>query len=403
MAKKIKPLVHFDASYYKYPTSICRGFWGVYPLETGLSSRNIKRRTEWLEAVTVRAKSDFNMMINESYAIPSDIELLECLLEKHGIFLNPFFRRKIRKRVVGKFAEAPIDLAKFEKAFSEAWGYKCRLNNKENIIFNIINHIFEQNIFKIINDPLKYQKLNNWFKKFEPPQTCIICNNNFRVIDLPDWIYFGSNGFNSCCFQCQILQSPRKIELNNLVPAFIESCGFIPCSDANPINYAFTSRLTESKWPKAIQAYIKMGGIDHVKEKFGSWFEALAKTGALPDGVLTTSRGIRCLAQDGHVCHSLDEQHIDNWLFAHGISHEREPHYPVHSTLNPKGGRRADWKVGDKFIEYFGLVGDQNYEKKMDEKITLTKKLNIELIAIYPQDIDNLDHLLHVLLNQSYL
>ena len=39
----------------------------------------------------------------------------------------------------------------------------------------------------------------------------------------------------------------------------------------------------------------------------------------------------------------------------------------------------------------------------MDEKITLTKKLNIELIAIYPQDIDNLDHLLHVLLNQSYL
>jgi len=76
-----------------------------------------------------------------------------------------------------------------------------------------------------------------------------------------------------------------------------------------------------------------MGGIEHVKKKFGSWFKALAETGALPDGVLTTARGMRCLAQDGHMCHSLDEQRIDDWLSVHHLAHEREPIYPHHTSL----------------------------------------------------------------------
>ena len=134
-----------------------------------------------------------------------------------------------------------------------------------------------------------------------------------------------------------------------------------------------------------------MGGIDHVKKKFNSWFEALAKTKALPNGVLVTKRGVRCMANDGHECHSLDEQRIDNWLCAHDLSHEREPYYPIHPILNPKGSRRADWKVGDTFIEYFGLIGDKNYEKKMDEKILLAAHSKLKLISILPSDIEKLD------------
>ncbi len=128
-----------------------------------------------------------------------------------------------------------------------------------------------------------------------------------------------------------------------------------------------------------------------MKRKFGSWFKALAETGILPDGVLITARGIRCLAQDGHVCHSLAEQQIDDWLFAQGLPHEREPSYPAHSTLNPTGRRRADWKVQNTFIEYFGLIGDSKYEEKMEEKIFLARYCNIDLITIYPSDIENLD------------
>jgi len=87
------------------------------------------------------------------------------------------------------------------------------------------------------------------------------------------------------------------------------------------------------------------------------------------------------------MCHSLDEQHIDNWFAAHGIAHEREPTYPAHPELNHSGRRRADWRVGDSFIEYFGLVGDPKYEKKMDEKILLAQRLGVNLIALYPSDL----------------
>ena len=102
---------------------------------------------------------------------------------------------------------------------------------------------------------------------------------------------------------------------------------------------------------------------------------------------------------DGHTCLSLDEQRIDDWLHVHDLDHEREPNYPQHPSFNPTGKRRADWKVREIFIEYFGLVGDPEYEKKMDEKILLAQEFNIPLIAIYPADIEKLDERLCSLLH----
>jgi len=142
-----------------------------------------------------------------------------------------------------------------------------------------------------------------------------------------------------------------------------------------------------------------MGGVAHVARKFGSWFTALARTGALPEGVLRTARGIRCLARDGHICHSLDEQRIDDWLHSHGLVHDREPVYPNHPDLNPSGKRRADWQVNQTVIEYFGLVGDPEYERKMDEKIMLAQQLGIPMIAVYPSDLEQLDKKLECLLH----
>ena len=185
----------------------------------------------------------------------------------------------------------------------------------------------------------------------------------------------------------------------SLVPAFVEACSFIAHSDANPINYAFTSRLSVSRWVRVMLAYAKIGGVEHAKRQFSSWFTALAETGALPNGVLATARGVRCLAKDGHTCHSLDEQRVDDWLHENGLEHEREPVYPYHPVLNSTGKRRADWKVRESYVEYFGLVGDSAYEKKMDEKILLAQEFNISMMAIYPSDIESLDQRLGCLLH----
>lgn len=395
MPRLANPFIQFNASYYTYPNSVRSGKILVV---TNLSSSDVEHQKQWLKRVAHLSLSKFHKIIISKFSDKSDEGILRSLLLQHGIFTEKFFHQQTRERVARRYAELSISLEEFRRLMSSAWGYNYQIYNKSDAIYQIIDHIFDQAIVRVISDPSVSQGLQSWFDHFSRPSRCVLCGNIFRTIDLPDWIYFGSNGCKTCCFQCRILGTPKKSDLYGLIPAFVEKCGFIPHSDANPINYAFTSRLSSRQWGEVFTAYAIMGGIGHVKKKFGSWFKALAETGALPDGVLPTARGMRCLAQDGHMCHSLDEQRIDDWLSIHHLLHEREPIYPHHTSLNPTGKRRADWKVRDTFIEYFGLIGDQNYEKKMDEKIFLAQEAMINLIAIYPYDLTNLDERLRCLL-----
>src|SRR3990172_2707572 len=382
----------FDALYYKYPISISRGYWQKYPIGAGLSSCEKKDQRKGLVEDTKWSHSEYHKMITENFLDPFDNELLSSLLTKYGLFSEKFFHKSIRTRVTRQFTEAKIDLQEFKRILSIAWGYEVNgIYNKWDAIYHIIDHIYEQTLSHAINNFEIYQQLTKWFEKYQIHRKCNICGKKFRVIDLPDWIYFGSNGCEICCFRCPIMALPIRDNLIELIPAFVRSCEFIPASSAGPINYSFTSRLSKDIWANVFLHYGKMGGIQHVKNVFGSWFKALAETGVLPNGVLVTARGIRCLAKDGHVCHSLDEQYIDEWFLAHGLAHEREPYYPVHQSLNPNGRIRADWKVHDTLIEYFGLVGDQKYERKMEDKILLAQYLKVNLIEIYPSDLENLD------------
>ena len=120
--------------------------------------------------------------------------------------------------------------------------------------------------------------------------------------------------------------------------------------------------------------------VRRVKSIFGSWLNALIQAGVLEDGTRKTSRGIQSIAKDGHVCLSLGEKTIDDFLYARGVHHEKEPRYP-------EGNYRGDFKVDSAFIEYFGLAGNPEYEAKTNKKIRLCKKHGITLIAIYPQDL----------------
>lgn len=44
-------------------------------------------------------------------------------------------------------------------------------------------------------------------------------------------------------------------------------------------------------------------------------------------------------------------------------------------------------------VEYFGLMGNKNYEYRVNEKLKIFKKNKIKYIAIYPNDINRLDFL----------
>lgn len=73
------------------------------------------------------------------------------------------------------------------------------------------------------------------------------------------------------------------------------------------------------------------------------------------------------------------------------IPHLVEPYYPSDEKLNPTGLMRADWKVDDYLIEFFGLIGMEEYEEKIKQKRELAKRTNIKLIEIYPDDLYDLD------------
>lgn len=74
-----------------------------------------------------------------------------------------------------------------------------------------------------------------------------------------------------------------------------------------------------------LQVLQRKPAIQHVRELFGSWLQALVEARVLDEDARRTSRGIQCIAKDGHVCLSLGEKTIDDFLHARGIAHEKEP------------------------------------------------------------------------------
>jgi len=155
--------------------------------------------------------------------------------------------------------------------------------------------------------------------------------------------------------------------------------------------------LTDDERLTLLKLLKKKPTVERVKLVFDSWLNALIQSGVLEDGARKTSRGIQSIAKDGHVCLSLGEKTIDDYLHSHRIHHEKEPRYP-------EGNFRGDFKVGNTFIEYFGLKGNPEYDAKTKEKIRLCKKHNIILVEIYPQDLINwqrLENKLSVFLQDS--
>ena len=129
--------------------------------------------------------------------------------------------------------------------------------------------------------------------------------------------------------------------------------------------------------------------------KFGSWTTAIQAAGLIPHRSHDHRmyRRMKTKANDGHVCDSISEAIIDNWLAENKIPHARDIRYP---TTNHK----ADWAVKNNnvFIEYFGLAKDSpRYDREVKLKKKLCRQNNIKLIEIYPKNlypINRLDEIL---------
>lgn len=87
-------------------------------------------------------------------------------------------------------------------------------------------------------------------------------------------------------------------------------------------------------------------------------------------------QGKRYSCKDGHLARSVYEQRLDDWLTDHGISHDCEPRYPWDKRY------RADFLVGDTFIEVWGVTGSERYERRKAHKIEQCEQHGLKLIHI---------------------
>ena len=126
---------------------------------------------------------------------------------------------------------------------------------------------------------------------------------------------------------------------------------------------------------------------DSCRKTFGSWNNTIVAAGFTPNRSHDNRmyKRANAKAKDGHLCDSISELLIDNWLLKNKIFHEKDVHYP-------KTNHKADWEITLKnkrtFVEYFGLANDSpRYDRSIKEKKMLCKNQNISLIAIYPKDL----------------
>ncbi len=120
------------------------------------------------------------------------------------------------------------------------------------------------------------------------------------------------------------------------------------------------------------------------QKQFGSWTNALIAAGLAPHRSLNQRmyKRRKCVAKDGHICNSVSELIIDNWLFKNNIAHQKEVAYP-------KGKFTADWSLANNiFIEYFGLAQDsRRYDEEIKKKQQICKDSEVTLIEIYSKDL----------------
>lgn len=130
------------------------------------------------------------------------------------------------------------------------------------------------------------------------------------------------------------------------------------------------------------------------RSRFGSWNKAIEASGFNPNQALFTKKQI---ANDGHICDSLAEKIIDDWLYARKISHRIHVKYPDSKYT-------SDFVVNGVIIEFFGLSGElKRYDELMKDKLQMIQDRNLKRISIYPKDIvpvSQLDKVLRIVLKE---
>jgi hypothetical protein len=124
----------------------------------------------------------------------------------------------------------------------------------------------------------------------------------------------------------------------------------------------------------------EMGHYHAARGIFGTWNKAIIAAGFAPNPVLFANKHV---AKDGHICDSVAEMIVDDWLTKNRVDHKHHVYYPNQKRF------KTDFLVNGKYwIEFFGLLGEhQKYDKLREEKLKMIKTNKLFLTEIYPSDL----------------
>ena len=196
-----------------------------------------------------------------------------------------------------------------------------------------------------------------------------------------DFLY--PNLYTSICPRCF-----QELFARNITPSYEsdyaamkelgDKIGKLPERNFTNYLYAFNTQ-SDVEW--FLNLLKRLPNPELINVRHGSYFKLLLKSGLLPEGTRRMRLGTMVLAKDGDMCFSLAEREIDDWMSKNGIVHEKEVRYPVSNM-------RCDWELkgyGRRiFVEYFGLMNQEAYARKTDQKRRLARDNRIELVEIMP-------------------
>ena len=261
----------------------------------------------------------------------------------------------------------------------------------------------------IISDRLFEIFINKYFAcSHFKAQTCLICEDKFYPETETEWVGKVPPVFCGICLEMgfsasteffrQLGFSPDE-RRNNLIEGlkiFVDYFGFIPAvgiQKRKVISQLHNSGIPIEELATAIKVSALLPYTEAAAKEFGSWAHFLNDAGLLSERK-SNRGGYQSIATDGHLCLSLGERAICEYLSRNGIAHEKEPMYPYHEEFNPNNLLRGDFLVNGTIIEFAGMMSNPEYAVRMEAKQKLAKILKLKWMKIEAAKLIDLDKML---------
>ena len=239
-------------------------------------------------------------------------------------------------------------------------------------------------------------------------KTCRLCGNDFWPQMGGEWAGRVPPEYCSICLEMAFSGSTEFFRLMSYsdeerntnfvfgIKAFSDFFGLIPrvgTAKRRMIMQLRRTGVSGEDLDLALMASSLLPWHETAKKMFGTWAHLL-EAAELLEHRQRGRGGHQSIASDGHLCLSMGERAICEYLTRKSIVHSKEPLYPSDEKLNPNGLLRGDFLVGSIFIEYAGMMSNKEYAERMSQKSKLAKLKGIPWIKVEGSQLEDLDLML---------